>query len=156
MVDWSRTRAWAEGGYYARVFLNVRGREPEGVVDPATLETTLRELVACLGRIEGVRVDCRRPAEVYRAVRGEPPELMVYLDDLAQRALGTVGHGSVLVGANDQGPDGCNHDWDGIALLAGPGVAPGRLEQASILDVAPTIYEHFGVPHELQGAAWPT
>ena len=24
-VDWARTEAWAEGGYYARVFFNVRG-----------------------------------------------------------------------------------------------------------------------------------
>ena len=31
-VDWSKTTAWGEGGYYARVFLNVRGREPEGVI----------------------------------------------------------------------------------------------------------------------------
>src|SRR5690606_3367353 len=33
-VDWSRTRVWSEGGYYARVFFNVRGREPQGVIDP--------------------------------------------------------------------------------------------------------------------------
>src|SRR5690606_24233696 len=29
-VDWSRTRALGEGGYYARVFLNVEGRDPQG------------------------------------------------------------------------------------------------------------------------------
>ena len=29
-VDWAATRAWSEGGYYARIFLNVAGREPEG------------------------------------------------------------------------------------------------------------------------------
>ena len=28
-IDWSRTKVWAEGGYYSRVFLNVEGREPE-------------------------------------------------------------------------------------------------------------------------------
>ncbi|MGD8623411.1 MAG: alkaline phosphatase family protein, partial [Anaerolineae bacterium] len=32
-VDWSRTLAWGSGGYYARLFLNVKGREPEGVID---------------------------------------------------------------------------------------------------------------------------
>jgi len=154
VVDWSRTRAWAEGGYYSRVFLNVRGREPEGVVDPARAEETLAELIGCLEAIEGVAVDCRRPADVYRATRGEPPELMVYLDDLGLRALGTVGHGAVRVPTNDTGPDGCNHDWDGIAILAGPGVEPGRLEGASILDVAPTIYAHFGVEHSLSGKSW--
>ena len=38
-VDWSRTVAWADGGYYARVFLNVAGREPRGVVAPADYES---------------------------------------------------------------------------------------------------------------------
>ena len=30
-IDWSRTVAWGEGGYYSRIFLNVEGREPEGI-----------------------------------------------------------------------------------------------------------------------------
>ena len=32
MIDWERTTAWGEGGYYCRLFLNVAGREPQGVV----------------------------------------------------------------------------------------------------------------------------
>ena len=31
-VDWSATRAWGWGGYYARIFLNVEGREGQGVI----------------------------------------------------------------------------------------------------------------------------
>ena len=34
-IDWSRTRAWGDGGYYGRLFMNVRGREPAGTIDPA-------------------------------------------------------------------------------------------------------------------------
>ena len=37
-VDWKRTVAWGEGGYYSRIFLNVKGREPEGVDDPSDYE----------------------------------------------------------------------------------------------------------------------
>ncbi len=43
-VDWSRTRAWGEGGYYARIFLNVRGREPRGSVPPGEVDGLLSEL----------------------------------------------------------------------------------------------------------------
>ncbi|TRO48479.1 nucleotide pyrophosphatase, partial [Candidatus Bathyarchaeota archaeon] len=39
-VDWGRTVAWGWGGYYARVFLNVKGREENGVVDPKDYEST--------------------------------------------------------------------------------------------------------------------
>ena len=37
-IDWSRTKVWAEGGYYSRVFLNVEGREPEGTIPAADYE----------------------------------------------------------------------------------------------------------------------
>ena len=30
MIDWSRSRAWSDGGYYARIFINVQGRETAG------------------------------------------------------------------------------------------------------------------------------
>ena len=45
-VDWSRTKAWGEGGYYARVFLNVAGREPNGTVAPEDYEKVRDELIA--------------------------------------------------------------------------------------------------------------
>ena len=45
-IDWSRTTAWGDGGYYARIFLNVEGREPEGVVAPADYEAVRDDLVA--------------------------------------------------------------------------------------------------------------
>ena len=43
-VDWSRTTAWGEGGYYARVFLNVAGREPEGTIPPEEYEAVRDDL----------------------------------------------------------------------------------------------------------------
>ena len=36
-IDWSKTAAWGEGGYYSRIFLNVAGREPEGTVSAGRL-----------------------------------------------------------------------------------------------------------------------
>ena len=149
MVDWSRTRAWAAGGYYARVFLNVKGREPEGIVEDR--EATVRELAAALGSIPGpdgtpLGVDARRPEAMYREVRGFPPDLMVFLGDLDWRALGSVG-GPLHTAGDDRGPDGCNHDWDGIFIAAGAGVeARGALEGLSIHDVGPTALALLGEP----------
>ena len=116
------TRAWAEGGYYARVFLNVAGREPEGVVPPADYERTRDAIIEALGRVKrpngsAFPVRAVKPNESYRATRGEAPDLMLYLDDLDHRALGTVGHPSLFRQSNDGGPDGCNHrlgEWIGI------------------------------------------
>ena len=43
-IDWSGTTAWGEGGYYSRVFLNVRGREPEGTIAPEDYERVRDDL----------------------------------------------------------------------------------------------------------------
>ncbi|MCA9375152.1 alkaline phosphatase family protein, partial [Candidatus Dojkabacteria bacterium] len=33
-VDWSKTKAWGWGGYYSRIFLNVKDREENGIIEP--------------------------------------------------------------------------------------------------------------------------
>ncbi|RME41883.1 MAG: phosphodiesterase, partial [Planctomycetota bacterium] len=43
-VDWSKTTAWGEGGYYGRCFINVAGREPQGRVAPQEYESFRDEL----------------------------------------------------------------------------------------------------------------
>lgn len=153
-VDWRRTRAWAEGGYYARVFVNVRGREPEGVVAPEEVEPLLGELAALFESLpspEGapMRTSARRPRDSYREVRGKPPDLMVYFDDLNRRALGKVGLGEIHQPTDDRGPDACNHDWDGIFIARGPGFPAGAVRDASILDVFPTLLDALGLPAPL-------
>ncbi len=141
VVDWSRTAAWAEGGYYARVFLNIRGREPRGVVAPEQAPALLEDLAAGLVAMgpEGTRVF--RPEELYGEVRGKPPELLAFFGDLAYRSVGTVGHGGVRVGAED----GCNHDWDGVFVMRGPGIRSGQVS-AAIHDVGRTALGLFEVP----------
>jgi predicted AlkP superfamily phosphohydrolase/phosphomutase len=44
-IDWSKTMAWGEGGYYGRLFMNVKGREPEGIVAPEDYEKVRSELI---------------------------------------------------------------------------------------------------------------
>ena len=50
-IDWSGTTAWGEGGYYSRVFLNVRGREPEGTIAPEDYERVRDDLARRLEAI---------------------------------------------------------------------------------------------------------
>ena len=45
-IDWSRTTAWGSGGYYGRLFLNVKGREPQGLIAPEDYEATRDRLIA--------------------------------------------------------------------------------------------------------------
>lgn len=155
-VDWSRTRLWAEGGYYARLFVNGQGREPQGIVPSSEYEALLADVTA---RLRGMRDHEGRPMgnramspyELYREVRGLAPDLIVYLGDLDWRSAGTVGHRDIYLLENDTGPDDANHSQEGIFILAGPDVpASGSVRGAEIYDVAPTALALMGCPVPLE------
>jgi predicted AlkP superfamily phosphohydrolase/phosphomutase len=150
-VDWSRTRAWGEGGYYSRLCLNVRGREPEGIVDAADYDVLRAELAAGLEALPGpdsrpIGTRVHRPEDLWLERRGIPPDLVVYFGNLAWRSNGTVGGGSLYTSENDTGPDDANHAPDGMCIAAGPGLTAGRREDLHLYDVAPTIVEAVGLP----------
>lgn len=150
-VRWGETKAWCEGGYYSRLFLNVRGREAQGVVDSRDFESVRQEVINALKdalALHGVTLRAEVPDLHYAAVRGQPPDALLYLDELDYRALGTVGHNRQVVPTRETGPDGCNHDWDGMVILHGDGVSPQELHDAQILDVAPTVLAHLGLAHD--------
>ena len=151
MVDWSRTLAWGDGGYYARVFLNIAGREPNGQIpaaDVARVRGELKQKLESLGDEHGKSIGTRAlyPEEVYRECRGIPPDLIVYLGDLDWRSAGTVGNGSVHLFENDTGPDDANHAPEGIFIWHNRG-KPARhsTERVSIYDVAPSILDFYSI-----------
>ena len=147
-IDWSRTRAWGDGGYYGRLFLNVKGREPQGQVEPADYEATRDELIAKLeaapgpdGQPLGTKV--HKPQDVYPEVRGVAPDLIVYFGDLEWRSVGSVGNTSLYTYENDTGPDGANHDRDGVFIMKGlPGQQTGKVDGMQLVDVGPIDPRH--------------
>ena len=155
-VDWSRTKAWGEGGYYGRVFLNVAGREPHGVVDPTRYDAVraeLKERLEALGDEQGdpIGTTVVAPEEVYASVKNIPPDLMVFFGDLYWRSAGMVGGGAIHSRENDTGPDGANHNWDGMFVisngrdLARSASRSPQTKAMSISDIAPTVLDAFGV-----------
>jgi predicted AlkP superfamily phosphohydrolase/phosphomutase len=150
-IDWSRTVAWGDGGYYGRLFLNVAGREPQGVIEPARYEEVRDELVTKLEAMpgpDGAPLGTRvlKPQGVYPEVRGVAPDLLVYFGDLAWRSVGAVGSGSVYTFENDIGPDGANHDRNGVFVMKGaPGQPRGSVDGLNLTDVGPTILSLCGV-----------
>jgi predicted AlkP superfamily phosphohydrolase/phosphomutase len=150
-IDWSQTTAWGDGGYYGRLFLNVKGREPEGIVEPARYDEVRDELVAKLEAAPGpdgepLGTKVLKPQDVYPEVRGVAPDLIVYFGDLAWRSVGSVGNRSIYTYENDTGPDGANHDRSGVFAMAGvPGQPTGEVQGLRLVDVGPTIMRLFGV-----------
>ena len=161
-VDWERTTAWGWGGYYGRIFLNVKGREKEGLVEPENYEATQDEIAGRIRAIrdeEGRQIKSRvfKPQEVYhgRYVH-RAPDLMVYFGDLHWRSTGEIGHASIHSFETEIGPDDAVHDEKGIFVLYDPRKnKKGRVDGLHLLDGAPTILSLMGIPilEDMEGKA---
>jgi predicted AlkP superfamily phosphohydrolase/phosphomutase len=151
-VDWPRTKAWGWGGYYARIFFNVKGREENGIIEQKDLES---EKLTLTNRIMSIRDNAGNPmqnmvlepSELYGVASGDKPDLMVYFDDLNWRSAGTVGHDTLYLSENDTGPDDSVHSMKGIFLLFDPlrNLGGQELSGAKIEDIAPTLLDLYGV-----------
>jgi predicted AlkP superfamily phosphohydrolase/phosphomutase len=101
-----------------------------------------------------------RPEELYREVKGGPPDLIVYFGDLHWRSVGSLGLRSVHTFENDTGPDEVNHDWHGIFLMNGAGCRRAALPQGQhapmrLYDVGPTVLALYGLEPNPGGVGTP-
>jgi len=152
-VNWAKTRAWGSGGYYGRVFLNVQGREPQGVIPPSDYEHARDELIENLCAIpdakgKPIATRVHKPQQIYRATKHIAPDLIVIFGDLYWRAVGSLGLNALHTFENDTGPDDANHAQMGMFIYYDPrrNLGGRELEGLRLYDVAPTILSEMGQP----------
>lgn len=153
-VDWSCTRAISGSPATEGVFLNLRGREPEGIVEPGEEYEALRErLIQALLALRDpetggpvVRAVYRRE-EIYEGpFLDKLPDLVFDLGQHPYLAGDSLTASRVLEPLPRDYLQG-RHRPDGIFVAAGPDIrAAGRMEGTRIIDVAPTVLYALGLP----------
>jgi predicted AlkP superfamily phosphohydrolase/phosphomutase len=175
-IDWSRTRAYALG--LTGIFLNVKGREAHGIVDPGDEATRVRaEIIAGLTALEDIDGSANANANANAAAAKDGATAIN-----AVFAAREVYDGPYV----DQAPDlivgygrGYRVSWDcASGIVAGPlfennvkpwsgdhcidpSLVPGIFfcsqpiahEDPALIDIAPTALTLFGldVPRHMQG-----
>jgi len=152
-VDWSRTRAvYSPAG---GIRFNIRGREPQGIVEPAAVEDLIIELSGQLRALRDPRTGRSPVQDIFRreALYHGPwlhlaPDLILEPrrddPDPGQNTLLRAGYGTELFTPTD-GLTG-NHALRGILAAAGPGIPAGEAADARLMDLAPTILHLLGLP----------
>ncbi len=161
-VDWSRTRAYAMG--LGQVFLNVRGREGRGIVDPGDEYRRLSdELSARLMAMTDPDTGTRIISNVYKRddiYTGEfvkdAPDLQVGMVDgyrvSWQTTLGGSPAGLIYPNMKKWSGDHCGFDYQSI-----PGVIISNrrftARDAGVIDLAPTVLKYFkvAIPADIDG-----
>jgi predicted AlkP superfamily phosphohydrolase/phosphomutase len=145
---------------YGRLFLNVKGREAQGAVDPADYEKVRDEIADRLRAIcdeKGNNIGTRvfKPQEAYDGPNiDQAPDLIIYFGDLYWRSTGSIGNGSIHSFETEVGPDDAVHAEHGIFVLWDPKAKRGKqLDNLEIYDVAPTVLDIMGieVPKDMEG-----
>jgi predicted AlkP superfamily phosphohydrolase/phosphomutase len=153
-VDWSRTRAYALG--LSGLYLNLRGREAQGIVAPgreaAALAAELKAgLEALIDEARGGRRPIRRAfvaAEVFQGpYRHEGPDVLMGYE-AGYRCAWECANGQVTAAVLSDN----TRRWSGDhcvdpALVPGVLAASGPLAAGSarLVDIAPTVLDMFGI-----------
>ena len=152
-VDWSRTRAYSVG--LGGIYLNLRGRESQGTVasgeEAAALKREIMEGLSQLRDRDGVR-PIRQVYDAQREYQGpyaaEGPDLIVGFRP-GYRVSWTSATGAITTEVIEDNLK----SWSGDHCM-NPADVPGILfanrrletETPSIMDLAPTVLDLFGVP----------
>ena len=153
-IDWSKTKAFSYGEQ-GKIYINLAGREPRGIVANNEYNSVLTALVDELEELnlDGRRISVRtwRKEALYSGpYLSIAPDLVFQLQDGEYGVKTSLGHESFIEPTKIWSAD---HAIDGIYALEGKGVAHRELD-ASILDLTPTILTRYGiVPNSMDGRA---
>jgi predicted AlkP superfamily phosphohydrolase/phosphomutase len=151
-IDWSRTKAYAQGNF-GQIFLNVKGRQPQGCIAPEDVRPILDDLKAELRAIRHPERDEPLVAQIFEReeLYDGPhahlgPDLTVVPGDWRYRTIGLYDFTTNRLVSPAFGPTG-DHRLEGVFIGHGPAFRPGAtLEGATLLDIAPTALHLLGVP----------
>lgn len=168
-IDWDHSRVFCiPNANEAYLRLNLRGREPRGIVDPGgEASDLLAELRAELGAL--INPDNRRaaPDRVVASAECFPGSQLDRLPDIAvpwnidAQVLGRISspRAGLIEGLAGYQTGACytgNHRPNAFIVARGPGVAEGvNLPRYDIRDIAPTVLSLLGVdaPAQFEGQA---
>ena len=161
-VDWSRTKAYAMG--LGQVFINLKGREGQGAVDPSEYKAVVDDLSAKLLTMTDPRSGAPIVRNVYKRdeiYSGEfvkdAPDLQVGMHDgyrvSWQTTLGGSPPGEIVYpNMRKWSGDHCGFDYQTIPglLITNRKLA---VQDPRIVDIAPTVLKYFGiaVPTQMDG-----
>lgn len=153
-IDWSQSQACViHAGIYGFLYLNVKGRQPQGIVETEQFETLRSELQKKLldarddSTGEPIFTEVHKTEELYGCqldeIEGLPDLLLVPAAGLAVvRKI----RGRQSVRWERQAKLGGTHRIDGILVANGPHIHTGGQIEAQIADIAPTLLAMVGVP----------
>ncbi len=153
-VDWKRTKAYSVG--FGSIYINMKGRESQGVVDPDEADSIMDEISAGLLSLLDIKDGRQVIRKVYKSREiysgsqmDNAPDLVVGFEEGFRASWQTAIGGVPPVIFDDN-----LKKWNGDHIMD-PSIVPGILltnfkvnhETPSLLDIYPTVLSCFKINH---------
>ena len=150
-VNWEKTQAYSHSEI-GHIYLNVKGREPQGCVDPEDVSSLRDEIIGKLKELKnpftGKKITSQiyKGEELYHGKKSKYAPDIVFLPDdmeiIGKGAYDFLCHKTISPSRYMSG----HHRMDGIFMARGPEIKAENEMKAHIMDIAPTILYHMGLP----------
>lgn len=138
-IVWNETKAFSYATW-GTIYINLCGREPQGVVKEEEYEQLRSEIIEGLGELS---VKAYRREELYHGEYLElAPDIIIQTDDNVNSISGRVGYGKEFL----EGFGGAHDRLNGTFIAWGSNIKENKEINAKLQDVAPTILHMFGIP----------
>ncbi len=156
-IDWPATKACVmHAGIYGFCYINLKGRQPGGIVEPDEYEAMRDDLKARLlglkdrhpdGRTINVFPEVHKAEELYNCSRDEHPWLpdLILVPEPGLAVVRKIRGNQPVRWLSRRRIEG-THRLEGMLTVNGPHVVPGRNVVATIADIAPTVLAGLGLP----------
>jgi len=157
-IKWDQTQAYFLSEHLQGININLKGREPHGIVEPGTKYEQLRDkIISELHHLkdpytfEPVVEEAYRKEDIFHGeYLDSAPDIIIvpyknnyYLDPNKRTSR------LVISSAKDEYPVYGHYDRNGIFFITGPKIKQGKkISNTTICDVAPTILHLFGIENK--------
>ncbi|MBN1916648.1 MAG: alkaline phosphatase family protein [Verrucomicrobia bacterium] len=155
-IDWSRTRVYAVGEIRS-LFINLKGRQPQGIVEPSEYEALRDEVIAKLMALREPETGDPVVDKVWRREELYSGEFVWKMPDLL---VDWHDYGYSFIPDFDEGPlvssilDSASLQWDrngfhrpnGVFLAWGKDIRRGARVEGVVMDVTATVLYEMGFP----------
>jgi predicted AlkP superfamily phosphohydrolase/phosphomutase len=145
-IAWDKAKVFSYGTW-GTIYLNLIGREQQGIVKKEEYEQLRNEIITELQKIS---VKAHKREELYYGKYLESaPDIIIETDDYVTSISPGVGFGTEFL----DGSDGSHRKDNGTFIAWGPDINKNFEVNAKIYDVTPTILHMFGmlIPKDMDG-----
>ncbi len=160
-IDWNNTKAYGDDKYVKGIKVNLKGREPSGIVEKEEYEQLREEIIDKLKALKDPETGENVVRQVYKKEELYSGRFLDRISDIVillnHKYTSSTLISDVLVKArfkSSRDGDHMNGYIDGILIANGPDIEEGKqIVGAELIDIAPTILHmmNVSIPTDMDG-----